>query len=223
MGKQDRVRHTAYMRLWRARKKHGLTGKVPQDELEKEITKIKMEAEGKRLKEQADLEQELVKEKREKLLGIHVPESTKPKEKNPFDLPFYSEPKEEKKVEIVYQRVDSKQFDFLKDLFSGEAEETTLDHERKIGQIVHEQGGASYEDIMKGLGESERSLQTRIYRRPIDPFFRERDRFRQKAHAVLEESLTRDDSKILSGIHTPEDLARAREWLKTRVREDEND
>ena len=153
MTKQSRVRHAGYMRVWRRRKKHGLTGKVPKEELEKEITKIKREEEVKKLREQGDLKETIRREQREKILGIHVPESTKPKDKNPFDLPFYEQEKE-RKEEIVYQKVSSRQFDFLKDFFSGKADESILDKERKIGKLAHERP-LPYEVLMKLLEEDE--------------------------------------------------------------------
>jgi len=156
MGKQDRIRHTAYMRLWRERKKHGLTGKVPKEELEREVIKVKMEDEGKRLKKQQETKRKLVEEKREKFLGIYMPESTKPKKENPFNLPFYEQDKE-KKEEIVYQKIDPSKFSFLKDFFSGEVEKTILDKERKVGKIVHENEGMEYSQLMKKLEEEDES------------------------------------------------------------------
>lgn len=213
MGKQSKLEHRVYMRLYR--KYRGKN--FPKEEFDKEIALEKQ-------REQAKLREAIATEKRQKILGIQQqPKSTKPKEKNPFDLPFYEQEKPEKKEEIVYQKVDPSGYSFLKDLFSGEAEKTALNRERRISRIVHEQSGASYRDIMKGLGESEQSVKTRIYRRSIDPFLRERSRFKQKARAMLDESLTRDDLRILSGIRSPEDLARARKWLRKRAREDELD
>jgi len=40
---ESKIKHVAYMRVWRRRKKHGLIGHVPEDELQREITKIKKE------------------------------------------------------------------------------------------------------------------------------------------------------------------------------------
>lgn len=140
---------------------------------------------------------------------------------------FQQERKAIKKEETEFGQPIFRSYDIVKQLprggfFEGSEEETTLDKERRIGDIVEREGGMDYNELMKRLGSKSRFEYQKGQHQKREDYT-----FSEKKRAFIWE-ITRDlgQEKALEvekKIQTPQDLAEIKAWIEVLKREDEDD